>query len=205
MADRIKFAVSAIPLETLTSENNTSHDILASEVGRSLSGSGDSIDLDGFEDAASTQGYLNAAPYYIDAVHTAGGTVCISGLKDFVFIKNTGRFFSTTSSLGLASTHAVSVAIRVEAYQVAVESGWVLSGSGLGQIHFIEIAYLKPGQAIVLPLGSGITQFGSNANDFSLLGSTSPSGVASVYVKTVTEPGGSVPTDGNAVEFLAVD
>ncbi len=207
MADRIKFRVSAMPIETLTTENNTDKDVIASEVNRILGGGGDSVSLDGYEDSASGQGYANAAPYYIDAVHTAGGTQCVSGVKDFVYIKNTGFFYDTSTTLGAVSTHAVLVVIREEAYATATDGGFV-SSADAAEVHFYEIAYLKPGQAIVLPLGASansITQFGSNTNDLAQLGSTSGYGQARIYVKTVAEPGGSAPSNGNAVEFLAVD
>ena len=36
MADRIKFSVSCTPIETLTDENSQTHDIIASEVKRTL-------------------------------------------------------------------------------------------------------------------------------------------------------------------------
>jgi hypothetical protein len=208
MADRITFAVSVTPVETLTTENSTSVDVIASEVNVTLGGGGDSVDLDGYEDAASTQGYSNAAPYYIDAIHTAGGTQCVSGVKDFIFIKNTGYYYSSSTVLGSPSSHAVLVVIKAEAYADGTESGWVSDTTDAGEVHFFEVAYLKPGQAIVLPLGAGatsITQFGSNANDLSQLGTTSQNGVSRIYVKTVALPGGAVPSDGNAVEFLAVD
>lgn len=209
MADRITFAVSATPVETLTTENSTSVDVIASEVNAVLGGGGDSVDLDGFEDAAASQGYLNGSPYYVDAIHTAGGTALVSGgAKDFVFIKNTGFFYSSSSALGSPSSHAVLVVIKAEAYADTAESGWVSDTTDAGEVHFFEVAYLKPGQAIVLPLGAwatSITQFGSNKNDLSQLGTTSQYGVSRIYVKTVAAPSGAVPTDGNAVEFLAVD
>jgi hypothetical protein len=93
----------------------------------------------------------------------------------------------------------------LEAYGNGVQCGWTSDGTGAGEVHFIEIAYLKSGQAIILPVGSGITQFGINANDFSPLGTNSQYGASRIYVKTVAAPVGGIPAKGNAVEFLAVD
>jgi len=90
MADRIKFAVSATPVETLTDENSATHDIIASEVLKTLGGGGDSLSLTSYAQTAAVQGYLNATVNYSTATHAAGGTRLItSATADFIFIKLT--------------------------------------------------------------------------------------------------------------------
>ena len=208
MADRIKFAVSAMPIETITDENSGSHDILASEVGRSLAGSGDSVNLTSYATAANIQGYLNAAVNYRDATHAAGGVVLNdSGGGDFFFIKNTGYVYSSATVLGASTTNCVMVVIKVTAHSEGSAGGWQ-TGANADDDQYLEIAWLKPGQAIVLPTAASnlsITQFGDTAGDLSKLNedSGSDSQVCLIYVRTYLS-NGSAASDGNAVEFLNV-
>ena len=206
MADRIRFAVSATPIETITDENNASHDILASEVKTKLGGGGDSFSLAAYNQTAAAQGYLNATVNYSTATYSAGGTQLTAlATADFIFIKNTGFRFSNATTLGEASTDIVIVALKTAGYENGVQSGWYTQGDQ-SQDHFFEIAWLQPGQAIALPLGcinKSVTQFGSNIGDFSNFGSTSQNGTAQIFVKTVTSAG-VLSTASNAVEYLAV-
>ena len=207
MADRIRFGVNLTPIETLTDENGGSRDIVASEVGRSLSASGESIDLNFAYNSftAAQQGYLNATVNYISASHSAGGSALGNLEPDFIFIKNTGFKFSNATTLGAATTDCVMVAIRTAAYDNGVQDGWVDSGA-VGKLHFFEIAWLKPGQGIILPAAAnkyGISQFGSNVGDLTNLGDTGQYGVSAIYVRTFLA-NGSAAASANAVEFLAV-
>lgn len=207
MADRIRFGVNLTPIETLTDENGGSRDIVASEVGRSLSASGESIDLNFAYNSftAAQQGYLNATVNYISASHSAGGSALGNLEPDFIFIKNTGYKFSTANVLGAATTDCVMVVFRVPGYESAVNSGWATDAVAT-QPHFFEVAWLKPGQGIVLPAGGnkyGITQFGANTGDFTNLSNSTASGEALIYVRTFLA-NGSAAASANAVEFLAV-
>jgi hypothetical protein len=171
MADRIRFAVSAIPIETITDENNASHDILASEIGKSLGGSGDSIGLTSYAGTADAQGYLNTAVNYREAVHTAGGVLLSATEGDFLFIKNTGYKYSAPTVLGVVTTDCVIVAIKTIGYSDGIQDGWY-NAVNVADDHYFEIAFLKPGQAIILPLAGknlSISQFGDTAGDFSYL------------------------------------
>ena len=206
MADRIKFAVRCTPIETITDENAAEHDILASEVNRSLGGGGDSVDLTSYAGTAANQGYLNAAVNYKIATHSAGGTALSATEGDFVFIKNTGYKFSDATTLGASTTDCVCIAIRTDDWVDGSQNGWAI-GSGTGQVHFFELAWLKPGQAIVLPLGAvklSITQFGSNAADFTNLGEPdSQNGISEIYARTYVAAG-TAAASGNALEYLIV-
>lgn len=205
MADRIRFAVVATPIETITDENSGSHDILASEVGKVLSGQGESLALSNYSGSAAAQGYANATVNYLEAIDTGEGTSIGNAGNDFIFIKNTGYRFSSTTVLGASTTECVLVAIRLVAYENAVDAGFVES-DGTPNPHFIEIAWLQPGQGIVLPLGvnnKNITRFGNATNDLSSLCEAAQTGATQLYVKTFAADG-SAGTGHNAVEFLAV-
>lgn len=206
MADRIRFGVNLTPIETLTDENGGTRDIVASEVGRSLSGSGESITISDYSAVADVQGYKDAAVNYRSASHASGGTALSTLEGDFFYIKNTGYKYSSATTLGAATTDCIFVAIQTAAYEDSVQNGWSNS-NGTPQIHYFEIAFLKPGQAIILPLGAdslGISQFGANTGDFSTLNDqSSQNGTAKLIVKTVVAAG-TAATTANAVEFLAV-
>jgi len=210
MADRVRIAVSETPIETITDENAGTHDIVASEVGKSLGGNGDSIALASYARTAAIQGFLNATPNYLDAVHTAiGALVSDDSGSDFFMIKNTGRLFSSVTELGAVSDDYVLIVISIAGWSAGVSGGWTISGN-TSQRHYIEIAFLAPGQAIVLPLGAsnkGISQFGAVASDLTPLnikrGDSDDAETVLLYAKTVL-PGGGDASDGNAVEFLAV-
>lgn len=211
MANRVSFAVSATPIETLTDANSGTHDVLAGEVNKILGGSGDVIVSD-FNDAGTIQGFINGAPFYKIASYAAGGSrLSTQRLGTSFFIKNTGYLYSSSSALGAASTNCVLVVLRCNAYSA--------DGSGVGgftqytsapMVAYFEVACLKPGEAIVLnPSGSIgiITQFGATDGDFIRLNQVDAdgyNGASLIYVKTVTSDGSTSATS-NAVEFLITD
>lgn len=211
MADRVRFVISIVPIETLTADESTSNkDILASEVGKILGGTGE-ITVTDYHGTGTNQGYKDGAAFYREASYAAGGTKLTGGnLGDFFFIKNTGYRYSSSSALGIASTDCVVIAAKMPAYTAAGSgTGGFMDMNGSARIHYIEIATLKPGQAVLLPssqvIGS-ITQFGSNAGDINVINQADADGYdggSSLYVKTVTSTGADS-TTSNAVEFLAV-
>jgi len=206
MADRISFAVTATPIETLADENSGSHDVLSGEVNTKLGGGGDSLSLASYAQTAANQGFLNAAVNYSTASYAAGGTKLTAlATADFIFIKNTGRKFIEATSLGAASTDVVIVALKSSAWTTGAQGGWV-NDSNAAISQFFEIAWLQPGQAIVLPLGASnksVTQFGSVAEDLCSFGQVGTSGTVEIYVKTVVAAG-TVSTTSNAVQYLCV-
>ncbi len=151
------------------------------------------------------QGYKDGAVNYSTATHLAGGTALVTANKDFLFIKNTGFKFSSATVLGLSTTDIVLVVIQEVAHNTGVDGGYQTGGDA-DQIHFYEVAWLKPGQAVIIPCGAvknSITQFGSNANDLSQIGENGQNGQAKIYVRTFLS-NGSAASSGNAVEYLAV-
>ena len=208
MANRVKFGVSAIPIEALTDANGVTHDILASEINTSLGCSGDSVSINNYNLTAAEQGYKDATVNYVDAVHTSGGTnLSTYETCDFIFIKNTGYVYSSAAVPGASTTNCVLVAIKLAAYINGGQSGHSLD-NGVGQIVYIELAFLQPGQGVVLPLGAkskSITQYGANAQDLIGLNEANGQyGFADIMVKTV-QSDGTAASDGNAVEYLLVD
>jgi len=211
MADtyKVNFKVKVTPIETLEDENAGTHAHIASEIGKSLGGGGDSVALTDFNTrAADEQGYLNQIVSYRDALHTADGWIISYGYKsDFFYIKNTGYTYNSATVLGDATTDCVLVAIKVWA-QSGTNGGWE-KADGTSEHHYLELAWLKPGQAILLPTGCkslSITQFGDNANDLTKLNENSGANAENCRVQVRTyQSDGSVATDGNAVEFLALD
>jgi hypothetical protein len=210
MSDRINVKVSITPLETLTTENSTEVDVISSEVGAVLGGDGDSIPITDYSGTAAQQGFTNGAVSYLSASHSAGGTkLSTRNNGDFFYVKNTGHKFSSATVLGAVTTDCVLVAVRIDAWVSSTVAGWV-NAVNAGQIHFIELAWLKPGQAVAFPLGANnlnISQFGSNAADLTSLHEESQSGqnaVCQIYVRSF-QSSGSAASSGNAVEFLSVE
>jgi len=192
MSDRIQFAVSVTPIETLATENLTDKDIISSEVGGTLGGGGDSTSLTSYGGTAVNQGYLNGAVSYLDVTHSEGG-VALSAERspDFVFVKNTGHKYSSTTVLGAATTDCIMIVVN-----------------DLGNDLFYEIAWLKPGQAAIFPAAAAnlvatiAAQFGDTGGDLHPLnnngGTDSP-----LYARTY-QADGNAATDGNALEYLVV-
>jgi len=207
MADHIVFKVKVTPIEELTDEQGNTVKTISGEVGVSLGGGGESVDIANYSGSASVQGYKGNAVNYIDATHSNGGTALLTAERDFIFIKNTGYKFSSTTVLGSVTTDYLMVAIREVAFGSGSDGGYQNS-SNVAQIHFYEVAWLRPGAAVILPCGAsnvGISdsQFGNNTNDLSSIGEASGDGQAKIYVRTYLS-NGSAASDGNAVEYLSV-
>jgi hypothetical protein len=207
VADHWDIKVSVTPIEELTNENSGTEKIIASEVGKSLAGSGTSVDLANYSGSAANQGYTGGTVNYFDTV-VGDGTVptdiTATDNYDVIFIRNTGYKYSSATALGSATTDCVMVAIEEQAWSTGALGGYA-NASDTGVLHYYEVAWLKPGQAIVLPLGASkntITKIGGNAGDLSPLDKQADSaGHAHVVLKTF-QSDGSEATDGNAIEFL---
>ena len=209
MSDRIQFAVSATPIETIASENTPTGDtdIIASEIGQSMGAGGDSVNLANYSGVVANQGFKDGAVGYKDT-SVADGVVptalTATDDPDFVYIENTGFKYSSPTVLGAITTDCIMVAISEQAWATGTYGGHCLSTDS-GQIHYYGIAWLKPGQGIVLPYSANIiTKMGANAGDFSNLGMAGTSSSnARLCVKTFTSAGAEA-TDGNAIKFLVV-
>ena len=129
MADKVTFAVSCTPQEELTNENDGTTFVIASEVNKSLGGSGTATVVN-YAGTAANQGYLNATVNYFEALDSADDTDLSSETSaTFIFIKNTGYAFSSATALGASLSKAL---------KVMAPGGTTL------------ISVLDPGEAIVL-------------------------------------------------------
>ena len=109
MADKVTFAVGCTPQEELTNENSGTIYVIASEVNKSLGGSG-AATCDSYAGTAANQGYLNATVNYMEAIDSADTTdISAEGTATFVFIKNTGYTFSSATALGDALSKSLKV------------------------------------------------------------------------------------------------
>ena len=117
MAGTITFAVSCTPSEVVQSEDGvTNIDIISGEVASSLGGSGSAV-VTSYLGSNAYQGIggSDAAPgvrLYREADDNNNTTdISAEATASFVFIKNTGKLYSTPSVLGAALTASVKVMI----------------------------------------------------------------------------------------------
>ena len=73
MADKVTYSVSCTPQEELTNENSGTIYVIASEVNKSLGGSGTAT-CASYAGTADNQGYLNATVNYREAIDSADTT-----------------------------------------------------------------------------------------------------------------------------------
>jgi len=110
MADRISYSVSVTPIETIAGEETSvTNDIIASEIGKSFSGNGTATVTD-YSGATTVQGYASRVQYYLEAIDSADTTeISSEATASFVYIKNTGYTFSSTTVLGGALDKSLKV------------------------------------------------------------------------------------------------
>ncbi len=112
MAGTVKFAVSATPTETPTVEQGTGVAVIATEVGKSFGGGG-SVVVGAYDLTAANQGYLDATVNYKNCVDDSWTAISAETTAKFVFIKNTGYLYSSTTALGaVLADHLVAVQIN---------------------------------------------------------------------------------------------
>ena len=137
MADRIEFSVSATPVETIQAgDGATNHDVMAAEVKQTVGGSG-SAPVANYQGTNAKQGFggsdaTGGTKYYVNCVDNSYTQISAETAASFVYIKNTGYLYNSSSALGnlLPNKECVEV--------VTVNSGTT------------TIAFLAPGEAIVL-------------------------------------------------------
>jgi len=183
VADKVRFSVSATPIEDVgaSQEGSVSTFIAASECYGTVGGSGEvagssdtltGITIEGT--GGANDGYLSSARYYLSATQVAeSSAVLITDLAatGFVYFKHTGFEYSSTSALSATANTTDMLSIQTN------------SASN----ERVTIARLYAGEAIVLPVRLGCT-----LNEFAICSSD---GVAM---------DGTVGTQGTiAVEFLA--
>lgn len=143
MANRIEFAVTMTPIVTGTPSEGMSTDTLAGDVRKTLGGSG-KVES-GQTSPSVTVDYTTTAGYSTGTVayHNANNAVVGTGTNinpgtnpDFVYFKHTGCAYSNATTLGALTTIPVTIYI----YNVANAT-------------YLPLCILRPGEAIVLPMG----------------------------------------------------
>ncbi|GAG39136.1 unnamed protein product [marine sediment metagenome] len=155
-SDKVQFAVSATPIESVGTSQQGSVDsfIVASEVGRSIGGSGEVLSLatgwDGSGGAA--HGYDDGVPYYISSAKATTPTA-FSALTDFEFaiIKHSGHIYSSATVLGAVNTTDY---LTIRATH-GTDGTDVTGASGLDNGEQPVIAVLKAGEATSIPMRDG--------------------------------------------------
>ena len=127
MADKVRYSMSCTPIElvtlavTYTGEENTSvltdisdseHEVLATEVGTSLGGSGEAVAVS-FAGSGAIQGYANGIVNYGEASDSSDSqSLSTEARASFSFIINTGKEFDSVTTLGET---LAGCALRVQA------------------------------------------------------------------------------------------
>lgn len=106
--DVVRYAISVTPVEQVADVDANNHDIIASEVGKTLGGSGSAL-VAAFDGSAANQGYLNHTVNYLEATDSGDTAITGEATATFVLIKNTGYTFSSATVLGAALTASIKV------------------------------------------------------------------------------------------------
>ena len=162
MADTVRFAVSVTPVEDVgTSQiGGVSNYILASECfngggSGEVAGSNDTLTAVTIEGSGgSNDGYLDGAPYYLQARSFAeDSAVLVTDLAavGFVYFKHTGFEYSSTSTV--SSTANTTDLLSIQTNSASNER--------------VTIARLYAGESIVLPVrkGTSLNNFAICASD----------------------------------------
>ena len=181
MAGTITFAVSCTPSEVVQSEDGvTNINIISGEVASSLGGSGSAV-VTSYLGSNAYQGIggSDAAPgvrLYKNCVDNSATQVTAEASASFIIIKNTGKLYSSPTSLGDT--------VPVTGDHVLV----TLVNSTTN-----KLAFLAPGEAFMMTIGG--TGMANHVLDCSKL-----------FIQSYEGDGTAAAADDHiAVEFLAVD
>ena len=140
MASRVEFAVSATPIETVTSGSTeaTTFDVPSVECFGSVGGSGEVAGVTYVDAGGANDGYAGGSPVYISAaiaVDASGTALTSLAACKFLYLKHTGFEYSTASALSATTNTVDAVTILAT-----------------GGTDHIVIARLLAGESIVLPM-----------------------------------------------------
>ena len=118
MASRVEYSVSMTPVRTVSGSgaDYDDHDVIATDIGKSLGGAG-SITIGNYSDH-TTVGYANKTVAYANAPATGGSKLQLGAdATDYkmVFIKHTGKKYSTPTALGEDTAQELVVYIETTA------------------------------------------------------------------------------------------
>jgi len=159
---KMRFAVSASPIETVTSGSTeaTTFDVPSVECYGSVGGSGEVAGVAYVDVGGANDGYLNGSPVYFSAptgADNSGQALTSLASCKFLYLKHTGFEFSSTSALSTTTN-------TVDALTILITGG----------TDHTVIARLLAGESIVLPMrgGSNISQIEVSSSDGGNLDST---------------------------------
>ena len=137
---KIRFSVSATPIETVTSGSTeaTTFDVPSVECFGSVGGNGEVAGVAYVDAGGANDGYAGGSPVYISAaiaVDASGTALTSLAACKFLYLKHTGFEFSTSSALS-------STTNTVDALTILVTGG----------TDHTVIARLLAGESIVLPM-----------------------------------------------------
>lgn len=106
--NKIRYAISVVPVEQIADVDGNNHDILASEIGKNLGGSGSAL-VTLYDGTAAVQGYTNHTVNYLECTDNAAVQISAETGASFVYIRNTGYTYSSATALGASSANSVKV------------------------------------------------------------------------------------------------
>ena len=172
---KMRFAVSATPVETVTSGSTeaTTFDVPSVECYGSVGGSGEVAGVAYVDVGGANDGYLSGSPVYFSAPAAAdnsGQALTSLASCKFLYLKHTGFEFSSTSALSTTTN-------TVDALTILVTGG----------TDHTVIARLLAGESIVLPMrgGSNISQIEVSSSDGGNLDSTTGANTIAVEMIAV--------------------
>ena len=172
---KIRFAVSATPIETVTSGSTeaTTFDVPSVECFGSVGSSGEVAGVTYPDSGGSNDGYGGGSPFYLSAAAAAdnSGTALTSLAScKFLHLKHTGFEYSSSSTLSTTTN-------TVDALTILVTGG----------TDHTVIARLLAGESIVLPMrgATNISQFEISSSDGGNLDSTTGANTIAVEMIAV--------------------
>ena len=152
---KMRFAVSATPVETVTSGSTeaTTFDVPSVECFGSVGGSGEVAGVAYVDAGGPNDGYVGGSPVYFSAptqADASGQALTSLGSCKFLYLKHTGFEFSSTSALSTTTN-------TVDALTILITGG----------TDHTVIARLLAGESIVLPMrgATNISQIEVSSSD----------------------------------------
>jgi len=102
MADKIETVISVAPIETASvsvDQGSKTMDVIATEVGKMLGGKLDDVSPK-YNNVVGEQGYADGAAGYLEAPNGSDQALTTLGTASYIFIKNTGYEFSSSTVIG---------------------------------------------------------------------------------------------------------
>ena len=132
MASRVEYAVSMTPIRTISGSgaDYDDHDAIATDIGKSLGGSGEVATTSADH---TTVGYASKTVAYANAAVSGGAALQLGAdAADYkmVFIKNTGKKYSSPTALGADTTSTTGLVVTIEAVAAGATTKFTIPKGG---------------------------------------------------------------------------